>query len=101
LPTITFVGLLKGNEVGERIPALFTTIEDEEGSPFMKEHTGIALSACFAFILGLGATLAEPALNQLGRSTEEQTGGKFRKWFVRRSGFSTWWHHPFAVSILM
>ena len=40
------------------------------------------MAAGFAFVLGLGATLAEPALNQLGKSTEEQTDGKFTKMFV-------------------
>lgn len=33
----------------------------------------------FAFIMGYGATLAEPALNALGRKVEELTVGTFRK----------------------
>ena len=73
-----------GNDVGERIPALFTTIDDDGAplGPFHDERGGQAMAAGFAFVLGLGATLAEPALNQLGKSTEEQTGGKFTKMFV-------------------
>ncbi len=40
---------------------------------------GIAVVLLFAFIMGYGATLAEPALNALGRTVEEITIGTFKK----------------------
>jgi hypothetical protein len=40
---------------------------------------GVALVFLFAFGMGYGATLAEPALNALGRTVEEITAGTFRR----------------------
>jgi len=40
---------------------------------------GILVVLVFAFILGYGATLAEPALNALGATVEELTVGTFKK----------------------
>ncbi|MBN1849396.1 MAG: DUF1538 domain-containing protein [Deltaproteobacteria bacterium] len=45
------------------------------GSPL----PGILVVILFAFIMGYGATLAEPALNALGATVEELTAGTFRK----------------------
>ncbi|MFP4039278.1 MAG: DUF1538 domain-containing protein [Desulfosudaceae bacterium] len=45
------------------------------GSPW----PGILMVVLFAFIMGYGATLAEPALNALGVTVEELTAGTFRK----------------------
>jgi hypothetical protein len=41
--------------------------------------TGLIVVLLFAFIMGYGATLAEPALNALGATVEEITVGTFRK----------------------
>lgn len=41
--------------------------------------TGILVVLIFAFIMGYGATLAEPALNALGKTVEELTVGTFKK----------------------
>lgn len=41
--------------------------------------TGILVVLLFAFLLGYGATLAEPALNALGLTVEELTVGAFKK----------------------
>lgn len=41
--------------------------------------TGILVILIFAFIMGYGATLAEPALNALGVTVEELTVGTFKK----------------------
>jgi len=79
---LTFGLSALGNDVGQRIPALFASLDAVEGSPFHSPSVGIALAAAFGLLLGLGATLAEPALNQLGKSTEEQTDGKFGQHFV-------------------
>jgi hypothetical protein len=40
---------------------------------------GIAVAALFAWFLGFGATLAEPALNALGTTVENLTNGAFKK----------------------
>ncbi len=40
---------------------------------------GIVVVLLFAFVMGYGATLAEPALNALGLTVEELTVGTFRK----------------------
>jgi len=45
------------------------------GSPL----PGILIVILFAFIMGYGATLAEPALNALGVTVEELTAGTFKK----------------------
>ena len=41
--------------------------------------TGIGLVLFFAFVMGYGATLAEPALNALGLTVESLTAGAFKK----------------------
>ncbi len=46
---------------------------------------GIMVVLFFAFIMGYGATLAEPALNALGRTVEELTVGTFRKSLLMQS----------------
>jgi len=40
---------------------------------------GIGVVLLFGFVLGYGATLAEPALNAMGLTVEELSGGTFRK----------------------
>ena len=44
-----------------------------------KSFAGILVVLIFAFIMGYGATLAEPALNALGLTVEEITVGTFKK----------------------
>jgi hypothetical protein len=57
------------------------------GPLFGKEGglVGIAVILIFAFILGYGATLAEPALNALGSTVEELTVGTFKKSLLMQS----------------
>ena len=40
---------------------------------------GLSVAVAFAWVLGFGATLAEPALNALGQTVENLTNGAFRK----------------------
>ncbi len=47
--------------------------------PLFGGLVGIGVVLIFAFILGYGATLAEPALNALGLTVEELTVGAFKK----------------------
>lgn len=46
---------------------------------------GIFVVLLFAFIMGYGATLAEPALNALGITVEEVTAGTFKKSFLMQA----------------
>lgn len=71
-----------GNEVGESLPGLFMELPGKSDTPLMSKDGGLALSAIFAWLLGLGATLAEPALNQLGITTEKLTRRRFRRTLV-------------------
>ena len=48
-------------------------------TPLFSFVLGLCVAIGFAFILGFGATLAEPALNALGQTVENLTNGAFRK----------------------
>jgi hypothetical protein len=70
---------LLGSQSGSLVPAAFTSIELVEESPLYQFALGLGIAAVFAWILGFGATLAEPALNALGATVETLTNGAFRK----------------------
>ncbi len=64
---------------GGIVPGAFTEIEAMTGSPLYPYLLGVFLALIFAWFLGFGATLAEPALNALGMTVESLTNGAFRK----------------------
>jgi hypothetical protein len=68
-----------GGQSGSLIPAAFMKLEAVTGSPLYAYALGIAIAAVFAWFLGFGATLAEPALNALGITVENLTNGAFKK----------------------
>ena len=73
-------GLAKlGSQSGGFVPAAFIPLESVEGSPLYTYSLGVSIALLFAWILGFGATLAEPALNALGETVENLTNGVFRK----------------------
>ncbi|MBC8282619.1 MAG: DUF1538 domain-containing protein, partial [Nitrospinae bacterium] len=73
-------GLAKlGSQSGSFVPAAFAPIENVEGSPLYVYGVGVLIAVFFAWILGFGATLAEPALNALGQTVENLTNGAFKK----------------------
>jgi len=73
-------GLSKlGAQSGSIVPAAFTTISGVETSPMYNWLTGLMIAIAFAWVLGFGATLAEPALNALGLTVENLTNGVFKK----------------------
>jgi len=73
-------GLSKlGSQSGSLVPAAFTEIAAVENSPLYMAMMGIFIALAFAWILGFGATLAEPALNALGMTVENLTNGSFKK----------------------
>ncbi|HJP37002.1 MAG TPA: DUF1538 domain-containing protein, partial [Gammaproteobacteria bacterium] len=73
-------GLAKlGGQSGGLVPSAFTTIEVVPDSPLYDVGLGIGIAAVFAWVLGFGATMAEPALNALGMTVESLSNGAFRK----------------------
>ncbi len=73
-------GLSKlGGQSGGLVPAAFTEIDAVKDSPLYVLGLGIFIALAFAWLLGFGATLAEPALNALGMTVENLTNGSFKK----------------------
>lgn len=68
-----------GGQSGGLVPAAFTTVDGVSGSPLFEFSIGVAIALFFAWALGFGATLAEPALNALGMTVENLTSGAFKK----------------------
>ena len=76
---LTF-GLSKlGANAGGLVPTAFMEVAGEAASPLYVYAVGLTLALAFAWFLGFGATLAEPALNALGITTETLTNGVFKK----------------------
>ncbi len=73
-------GLSKlGSQAGGLVPASFLRLPAIATSPLYPPALGIMIAILFAGILGLGATLAEPALNALGATVQNLTHGAFQK----------------------
>jgi hypothetical protein len=73
-------GLAKlGDQSGGLIAGAFTSIDAITASPLYSVSVGVAIAGLFAWVLGLGATLAEPALNALGMTVQNLTNGAFKK----------------------
>ncbi len=68
-----------GANSGTLLPTAFMEVSGEPASPLYVYAVGLGLALAFAWILGFGATLAEPALNALGMTTENLTNGVFKK----------------------
>ena len=68
-----------GAQTGSILPAAFMKIGASEFSPLYSEVAGLTIVILFAFLLGFGATLAEPALNALGLTVQNLTNGAFKK----------------------
>ncbi|MDQ7010770.1 MAG: DUF1538 family protein, partial [Mariprofundaceae bacterium] len=68
-----------GGEAGSLIPSAFVRMEGVADSPLYVYGVGMLIVLAFGWLLGFGATLAEPALNALGLTVENLTNGAFRK----------------------
>jgi len=68
-----------GGSAGSLVPGLFVELESMPNAPLYQAGVGIFITALFAWILGFGATLAEPALNALGLTVQNLTNGSFKK----------------------
>lgn len=82
---LTFGLSFLGNQIGSLIPSAYTIVESVKNSPLYFKELGLAICFVFAFFLGYGATLAEPALNALGMTVENITNGAFKKILVMMS----------------
>jgi len=73
-------GLSKlGGAAGSMVPSAFMEIDGAPRSPIYVPAVGLTIAIAFAWFLGFGATIAEPALNALGATTEQLTHGVFKK----------------------
>jgi hypothetical protein len=73
-------GLAKlGSQSGAIVPGAFMPIAGASDSPLFGYAVGVAVALFFAFALGFGATLAEPALITLGITVENLTNGALPK----------------------
>ncbi len=73
-------GLSKlGGSAGGLVPIAFMEVSGMPDSPVYGYLVGLILALAFAWFLGFGATVAEPALNALGITTENLTNGVFKK----------------------
>jgi len=73
-----------GAQLGANVPLTFSSIVPwglSGAAPpiFESAFAGKLITILFAFFLGYGATLAEPALNALGNTVEDVTVGAFKK----------------------
>ncbi len=73
-----------GEQLGGNVVSSFASIQPWQSEGFVdpmfhSSTVGKCLAILFGFILGYGATLAEPALNALGATVEKITVGAFKK----------------------
>ena len=76
---LTYGLSMLGGNAGNLVPSAFMGLPHVEDSPLYDYRAGLAIALIFAWILGFGATIAEPALNALGMTAEELTNGVFKK----------------------
>lgn len=68
-----------GAQTGAVLPAAFMEVSISDISPIYSAALGLVLVILFAWFMGFGATLAEPALNALGLTVQNLTNGAFKK----------------------
>ena len=68
-----------GNEAGNNVPWAFAPHHLTGEPPLYPRMLGIGLVLAFAFVIGFGATVAEPALNAAGLTVENLTDSAIQK----------------------
>ncbi len=71
-----------GEQSGSLVATAFSPLELADGTTLDALYPyfiGLFVALAFAWVLGFGATLAEPALNALGMTVEKLTQGTFKK----------------------
>jgi len=76
---LTYGLSLLGSSAGALVPSAFMEVDGINGAPLYQYGVGLTLALVFAWFLGFGATVAEPALNALGITAEGLTNGVFKK----------------------
>ncbi len=68
-----------GAQSGTAVPGAFASLDGVAGTPMYDYALGVGVAVLFAWALGFGATVAEPALNAMGQTVETLSNGAFRK----------------------
>ena len=76
---LTYGLSMLGNNAGNLVPTAFMQVEGIASSPLYRYGIGLTIALLFAWFLGFGSTIAEPALSALGMTAEELTNGVFKK----------------------
>lgn len=76
---LTYGLSMLGNNAGNLVPTAFMQVDGIESSPLYRYGIGLTIALVFAWFLGFGSTIAEPALSALGITAEELTNGVFKK----------------------
>jgi len=74
-----------GNMAGNNVPWAFSPHPVSGEPPLYPRALGLTMTLCFAFVIGYGATVAEPALNAMGITVENLTDGAFRRRLLIRA----------------
>lgn len=76
---LTYGLSLLGSSAGNLVPTAFMDVPAVAAAPLYDFQIGLTLALAFAWFLGFGATVAEPALSALGFTAETLTNGVFKK----------------------
>ncbi len=74
-----------GNQAGGNVPWAFSPHRLTGEAPLYPRVLGLIMTMVFAFCIGYGATVAEPALNAMGITVENLSDGAFKKRLLIRS----------------
>ncbi len=74
-----------GNQAGNNVPWAFSPNRETGAAPLYPLWLGLSMTMIFAFCIGYGATVAEPALNAMGITVENLTDGAFKKRLLIRA----------------
>lgn len=76
-------GLIElGNQAGSNVPWAFSPHSGSGAPALYPRWLGLVLALVFAFCIGYGATVAEPALGAMGMTVENLSDGAFKKRFL-------------------
>jgi hypothetical protein len=68
-----------GNQAGSNVPWAFAPHHETGAAALYPKGLGLAMTLIFAFCIGYGATVAEPALSAMGMTVENLSDGAFKK----------------------
>jgi hypothetical protein len=71
-----------GNQAGNNVPWAFSPHRVSGAPALYPRLLGLAMTLVFAFCIGYGATVAEPALSAMGMTVENLSDGAFKKRFL-------------------